>query len=91
MAKQLLLLAAGNELGQGSQISLHGFNLPQWVAENGPEAYVSMLQAIGELEQVTELHFVEVIQVRQHPVVVGDVIEVRRRWDEGGSVRVNWL
>lgn len=31
------------------QISMHGFNLPQWVAENGPEAYVTMLTSISEL------------------------------------------
>merc|ERR1719231_761913 len=27
------------------QLSLHGFNLAQWVSENGNDAYVSMLQA----------------------------------------------
>ena len=26
------------------QLSLHGFNLPQWVSENGNDAYVAMLQ-----------------------------------------------
>jgi len=38
------------------QISLHGFNLPQWVSENGPEAYVSMLEAIAELVQAERLN-----------------------------------
>jgi trans-2-enoyl-CoA reductase len=38
------------------QISLHGFNLPQWVSENGPEAYVSMLEAISELVQAERLN-----------------------------------
>ena len=37
------------------QLSLHGFNLPQWVAENGPEAYVEMLQAIGDLVSANKL------------------------------------
>jgi len=38
------------------QISLHGFNLPQWVGENGPEAYVSMLEAVSELVQAERLN-----------------------------------
>ena len=35
------------------QISMHGFNLPQWVADNGGEAYLGMLESISELVQVT--------------------------------------
>ena len=38
------------------QISLHGFNLPQWVADNGAEAYVGMLEAIAELVEADKLH-----------------------------------
>ena len=34
------------------QISMHGFNLPQWVADNGGEAYLGMLESISELVQV---------------------------------------
>jgi trans-2-enoyl-CoA reductase len=37
------------------QLSLHGFNLPQWVADNGVGEYVGMLQAIGELVQADKL------------------------------------
>ena len=37
------------------QLSLHGFNLPQWVAENGNEAYVSMLTTISELVAADKL------------------------------------
>ena len=35
------------------QISMHGFNLPQWVADNGGEAYLGMLESISELVQAT--------------------------------------
>jgi trans-2-enoyl-CoA reductase len=38
------------------QLSLHGFNLAQWVADNGPEAYVQMLNGIGELVQAQRLN-----------------------------------
>ena len=38
------------------QLSLHGFNLAQWVAENGNDAYVSMLQAISELVAAEKLN-----------------------------------
>jgi len=37
------------------QLSLHGFNLPQWVQENGNDAYVAMLQAIAELVAAEKL------------------------------------
>ena len=40
------------------QLSLHGFNLQQWVSENGNDAYVSMLQAIAELVQAEKLSLV---------------------------------
>lgn len=29
------------------QVSMHGFSLPQWVADNGGEAYLGMLQSIS--------------------------------------------
>merc|ERR1719231_1298190 len=38
------------------QLSMHGFNLPQWVSENGNDAYVQMLQAIGELVAADKLN-----------------------------------
>jgi len=31
------------------QISLHGFSLAQWVSDEGPEAYLAMLEAISQL------------------------------------------
>jgi len=37
------------------QISLHGFNMAQWVDENGVEAYKDMLNTIGELVQAGNL------------------------------------
>ena len=37
------------------QLSLHGFNLAQWVSDNGPDAYVQMLNGIGELVQANKL------------------------------------
>ena len=40
------------------QLSLHGFNLPQWVTENGNEAYVEMLGAIGELVAADKLNLI---------------------------------
>eukprot|EP00308_Calcidiscus_leptoporus_P021321 CAMPEP_0119378072 /NCGR_PEP_ID=MMETSP1334-20130426/47384_1 /TAXON_ID=127549 /ORGANISM="Calcidiscus leptoporus, Strain RCC1130" /LENGTH=662 /DNA_ID=CAMNT_0007397177 /DNA_START=9 /DNA_END=1997 /DNA_ORIENTATION=+ len=38
------------------QISLHGFNLAQWVEHNGTEAYTEMLQTLGELVQADKLN-----------------------------------
>mmetsp|Transcript_50909 Transcript_50909/g.84369 ORF Transcript_50909/g.84369 Transcript_50909/m.84369 type:complete len:666 (+) Transcript_50909:75-2072(+) len=38
------------------QLSLHGFNLAQWVEENGSEAYVSMLRTVSELVQADKLN-----------------------------------
>ena len=38
------------------QISMHGFNLPQWVADNGPESYLAMLESISELVQAEKLN-----------------------------------
>ena len=40
------------------QISLHGFNLPLWVADNGPEAYVAMLEAISQLVRDEKLNLI---------------------------------
>jgi len=40
------------------QLSLHGFNLAQWVADNGNDAYVQMLQAISELVTAEKLNLV---------------------------------
>merc|ERR1719181_2348076 len=40
------------------QISMHGFNLAQWVGDNGPEAYVAMLEAIAELVHEDKLNLV---------------------------------
>merc|ERR1712060_359055 len=37
------------------QISLHGFNLSQWVEDNGTEAYVSMLKNLSELVKSDKL------------------------------------
>jgi len=37
------------------QISLHGFNLAQWVDDNGVEAYKQMLETIGELVRAGNL------------------------------------
>lgn len=37
------------------QISLHGFSLPQWVDENGVDAYREMLDTIGELVKAGSL------------------------------------
>lgn len=37
------------------QISMHGFNLPQWVADNGSEAYLATLVSISELVQAEKL------------------------------------
>ena len=37
------------------QISLHGFSLPQWVSEEGPDAYLGMLTAIAELVAADKL------------------------------------
>jgi len=37
------------------QISLHGFNLSQWVEEQGSEAYVSMIKNLAELVNADKL------------------------------------
>lgn len=38
------------------QISLYGFNLSQWVSENGSEAYLAMLRTLAELVQADRLN-----------------------------------
>jgi len=57
------------------QISLHGFNLPQWVADNGPEAYVAMLEAISELVAADKLNLhtktLPVAQLSQKTLIEG--------------------
>ena len=40
------------------QISLHGFNLAQWVSDEGPGAYLHMLEAIAELVKLEKLSVV---------------------------------
>ncbi|KAL1515196.1 hypothetical protein AB1Y20_004257 [Prymnesium parvum] len=48
------------------QISMHGFNLPQWVADNGGEAYLAMLESIAELVQAEKLNvFTRTLSVDQ--------------------------
>jgi trans-2-enoyl-CoA reductase len=48
------------------QISMHGFNLSQWVSESGAEAYVSMLEAIGELVAADRLNlFTKIVPVTE--------------------------
>ncbi len=37
------------------QISLHGFSLNQWVEDNGPQAYVKLLEAVAELVNADKL------------------------------------
>jgi trans-2-enoyl-CoA reductase len=40
------------------QISLHGFNLAQWVSDEGAAAYLHMLEAIAELVKLEKLRVV---------------------------------
>eukprot|EP00966_Prymnesium_polylepis_P226977 5251927-Prymnesium_polylepis.1 len=38
------------------QISMHGFNLPQWVADHGGDAYLGMLESVSELVSAEKLN-----------------------------------
>ena len=55
------------------QLSLHGFNLSQWVADHGHAAYAAMLDGIGELVQAEKLHLhtraLRVADLTQHALM----------------------